>query len=132
MAFSVEGRYPFLDHELIELCLSFAPQTLYRFGWTKWPLRLGMGNTLPEKLLLRRTKFGFEVPQEKWLCGPLRPTLEGWFKQDRLLWEYVERSDVRRLADQLWQLNGKNIELGQTLFRLFIFDQWAEVFGVGG
>ena len=27
MAFSVEGRYPFLDHELIELCLSFAPQT---------------------------------------------------------------------------------------------------------
>jgi asparagine synthetase B (glutamine-hydrolysing) len=25
MAFLVEGRYPFLDHELIERCLSFAP-----------------------------------------------------------------------------------------------------------
>ena len=26
MAFSVEGRYPFLDHQLIELCLSFFTQ----------------------------------------------------------------------------------------------------------
>ncbi len=132
MAFSVEGRYPFLDHELIELCLSFAPQTLYHFGWTKWPLRLGLWNTLPGKILHRRTKFGFEVPQDKWLCGPLRPTLECWLRQDRPLWEYVERVDVQRLADQTWQLNGKRIELGQALFRLFIFDQWAEVFGAAG
>ena len=42
MAFSIEGRYPFLDHELIELCLSFAPEILYRRGWTKWPLRRGL------------------------------------------------------------------------------------------
>jgi asparagine synthase (glutamine-hydrolysing) len=34
MAFSIDGRYPFLDHELIELCLSFAPEILYHRGWT--------------------------------------------------------------------------------------------------
>jgi asparagine synthase (glutamine-hydrolysing) len=130
MAFSVEGRYPFLDHELIELCLSFAPQTLYHYGWTKWPLRRGLRRTLPDKILYRRTKFGFPVPQGKWLCGALRPELESWLKQDRPIWEFVERADVQRLADQTWGLNGKMNESGQAFFRLFLFDRWTEVFGV--
>ena len=42
MAFSIEGRYPLLDHELIELCLSFSSNTLYSRGWTKYHLRLGL------------------------------------------------------------------------------------------
>ncbi len=132
MAFSVEGRYPFLDHELIELCLSFAPQTLHHSGWTKWPLRLGLRKTLPGKILYRRTKLGFEVPQDKWLCGPLRPAFEHWLRQDRPLWEYVERADVQHLANRTWQLDGKWEEPGEALFRLFIFDRWAEVFRVVG
>lgn len=130
MAFSIEGRYPFLDHELIELCLSFAPHTLQQDGWTKLPLRLGLQKTLPKKILYRRTKLGFAVPQDKWLCGPLRPALEGWLKQDRPLWEYVERAEVQRLANRTWQLHGTWEEPGEVLFRLFIFDQWVEVFSV--
>ena len=132
MAFSVEGRYPFLDHKLIELCLSFAPQILFHHGWTKWPLRIGLRNILPDEILYRRTKIAFEVPQDEWLCGPLRSELENWLKQDRLIWEYVERADVQRLANETWRLNGKRKEPGQALFRLFIFDRWTEVFGVAG
>ena len=130
MAFSVEGRYPFLDHELIELCLSFSPELLYHYGWTKWPLRVGLKNTLPKSILYRRAKFGFEVPQDKWLCGPLRTALERWLKQDRPVWEYVERAEVQRLAYHTWQLNGKRNEPGQALFRLFVFDRWIEIFNV--
>jgi asparagine synthase (glutamine-hydrolysing) len=130
MAFSVEGRYPFLDHELIELCLSFAPRILYHSGWTKWPLRLGLRKTLPDKILYRRSKFGFAVPQDKWLYGPLRPIVEDWLRQDRPLWKYVERADVQHLMNETWHLNGKKPESDQALFRLFIFDRWAEVFGI--
>jgi asparagine synthase (glutamine-hydrolysing) len=132
MAFSIEGRYPFLDHELIELCLSFDSQILYHWGWTKWPLRLGLRNVLPKKILYRRTKLGFEVPQEQWLCGPFHTTLESWLRKDRPIWEYVERSEVCRLANQTWDLKGKRKEPGQALFRLFMFDQWAEIFGITG
>ena len=128
MAFSVEGRYPFLDHELIDLCLSFAPHTLYHYGWTKYPLRTGLRNVLPERLLTRRSKVGFEVPQDKWLCGPLRPMLETWLKQDRPLWEYVERTDVQQLADTTWSLQGRQKEPGQMLFRLFMFDRWMDLY----
>lgn len=130
MASSVEGRYPFLDHELIEVCLSFAPETLYHWGWTKWPLRVGLRDILPIRIQRRKTKFGFEVPQDKWLRGPLRPTLQQWLNQDRPLWEYVERTDVWSLADQVWQKSGKGDEPGQALFRLFMFDKWAEIFHV--
>jgi asparagine synthase (glutamine-hydrolysing) len=130
MAFSVEGRYPFLDHELIELCLSFSPRTLYHRGWTKWPLRLGMRETLPDKISYRRTKRGFEVPQVKWLRGELRPELEKWLRQDRPLWEYVDQAGVQRLANEAWQVSEKGRELSQAFFRLFMFDRWIEVFGV--
>jgi asparagine synthase (glutamine-hydrolysing) len=130
MAFSVEGRYPLLDHELIELCLSFASHTLYKDGWTKHPLRLGLKNKLPSKILYRRSKFGFETPQDKWLCGELRPVLENWLKEDRSLWDYVDRKDAQHLAEQTWQFGGRPDEFGQALFRLFVFDHWLSLFGV--
>ena len=65
MAFSIEGRYPFLDHELIELCLSFAPEILYHHGWTKWPLRRGLQNALPDKVA--------PSPKQIRLLGTSRP-----------------------------------------------------------
>jgi asparagine synthase (glutamine-hydrolysing) len=130
MAFAVEGRYAFLDHELIELCLSFSPETLFHQGWTKCPLRIGLKYLLPRKIVQRRTKFGFEVPQDSWLNGPLRPVLNRWLNEDRPLWEYVERQHVRRLAEQTWLLGGKHDEPGQALFRLFAFDRWLELFEI--
>jgi asparagine synthase (glutamine-hydrolysing) len=127
MAFSVEGRYPFLDHELIELCLSFSPETLYRQGWTKRPLRFGLRGVIPQKVLHRRSKFGFETPQDRWLCGPLRKALEGWLKGDSPIWSLVDRHEVKKLSEQTWHSNGSQEELGQALFRFFVFDRWLRV-----
>jgi asparagine synthase (glutamine-hydrolysing) len=98
MSFSVEARYPFLDHELIDLCLSFAPETLSSRGWTKFPLRLGLNAELPVKVRYRKTKFGFETPQGRWLCGPLQPYLKQWLNDDRPAWGYLDRHKIRSLA----------------------------------
>jgi asparagine synthase (glutamine-hydrolysing) len=131
MAFSIESRYPFLDHELVELCLSFAPEVLYHRGWTKWPLRCGFQKALPEKVARRRSKFGFWVPQDRWLCGPLRPVLTQWLDSDRPLWDWVDRATVWRLAEETWQTSGSRDEPGQALVRCFMLDKWLEVFDVG-
>ncbi len=131
MAFSVEGRYPFLDHELIELCLSFVSETLYHRGWTKWPLRLGLEGELPEKIRWRRTKFSFETPQGKWLVDAFRSVLERWLEdEERPVWGFVEREDVRRVAHETWQSQGKRKEVAQMLFRIFVFNRWLEIFGL--
>ncbi len=130
MAFSIENRVPFLDHELIELCLSFEPEILYHHGWTKWPLRRGLQKVLPDKVIRRRSKFGFWVPQDRWLCGPLRLALTQWLNSDRPLWDWVDRATVRRLAEETWQTSGHRSETGQLLVRCFLLDKWLEVFDV--
>ena len=128
MAFAVEGRYPFLDHEMIELALRFAPSALYSKGWTKEPLRRGLAGMLPQTVLRRRTKFGFETPQDEWLCGPLRGALEDWLKSDSPVWQYIDRSDAQALAQQVWQLEGARDEPGQVLMRLYLTDRWLKLF----
>ena len=130
MAFSIEGRDPFLDHELIELCLSFAPEVLYQHGWTKWPLRRGLQNVLPDTVARRRSKFGFWVPQDLWLCGYLRPALTQWLDSERPLWNWMDRATVCRLAEETWQTSGRRDEPGQALVRCFMLDKWIEVFDV--
>ena len=131
MAFSVEGRYPFLDHKLIELCLSFGPQALYRQGWTKYPLRVGLRQYLPFEISNRRSKNGFETPQNDWLRGPFRAPITSLLENERPVWEFVDRKDAKKLAEEVWQDNsGKQKELGEALFRIFVFDRWLEVFGI--
>lgn len=130
MGFSVESRYPFLDHELIELCLSFDPQVLYHHGWVKYPLRTGLRNMLPPSIAQRPSKFGFETPEDQWLTGLLRPKLEKWLKSTRPVWEHVERQSVQRLATDIWRLHGKRDEQCKELFRIFVFDRWLDIFGV--
>jgi asparagine synthase (glutamine-hydrolysing) len=103
MAFSVEGRYPFLDHELIELCLSFAPSVLHHRGWTKWPMRLGLADQLPREIAERTGKVGFEVPQQRWLTGPLPRAFENWLDADRPAWSLIDRDSARTLAERVWR-----------------------------
>jgi asparagine synthase (glutamine-hydrolysing) len=128
MAFGVEGRYPFLDHQLIELALSFSPATLYSHGWIKEPLRRGLHGMLPESILRRRTKFGFETPQSDWLRGPLRPLLENWVNGDAPIWTYAERGKVRALCEEVWSRQTIGDESGQSLMRLFLADRWLRLF----
>lgn len=128
MAFSVEGRYPFLDHELIELALSLTPETLYSHGWIKEPLRRGLKGMLPEVILRRRTKSGFETPQSDWLRGPLRPTFQAWLNGEAPIWEFTDRDRVRRLCHDFWNSPGADDEKGQTIMRLFLADRWMRVF----
>jgi asparagine synthase (glutamine-hydrolysing) len=127
MAFSVEGRYPFLDHRLIELALSFAPGTLYSHGWIKEPLRRGLEGLLPASILRRRTKSGFETPQGQWLRGPLRPLIESCVASDRRVWAFADRDDIRAKCAEIW--NGRACEESeQDVIRMLFLDRWLGKF----
>lgn len=128
MAFSVEGRYPFLDHQLIELALSFKPQALYHRGWVKEPLRRGLTGLLPPELLRRRTKLGFETPQHTWLRGPLRAAVESFVNSPSPLWAHVTQAGAAAIAKQA--LDGPPAEeASQALFRYWCADRWLRAFG---
>jgi asparagine synthase (glutamine-hydrolysing) len=127
MAFSVEGRYPFLDHNLIELALTFHPEVLYDRGWVKAPLRHYMAQLLPRLVLGRRVKIGFETPQDAWLRGTLQPMVHSLLQSDSPAWSYVSRDRVRHLTDAVLT-NPRFNQSGLALFRVLMLDRWLRLF----
>ena len=67
MAHGREVRLPFLDHELVEFIFSLPANFKIRNGWTKWLLRETMKDKLPNEIVWRKDKTGFEPPQEQWI-----------------------------------------------------------------
>lgn len=66
MAFGVEVRLPFLDPHIAEFALSLAPNLLWRDGVTKHVLRDAVRGRVPDIVLDRRDKVGFETPETRW------------------------------------------------------------------
>ncbi|MBX2916324.1 MAG: asparagine synthase (glutamine-hydrolyzing) [Cyclobacteriaceae bacterium] len=126
MAFGVEGRYPFLDHKVIETTLLFDSCVLFKNGWTKFPLRIAMKDKLPKEIYFRKSKWGFETPQNNWLHGALQPMLSEWIKTNKPLDTVIPPDESLRIANQFWR-TGK-LEDAQMLLRLFLLDQWFQVF----
>ncbi len=70
MAHGMEVRLPFLDHELVEFLFSLPSHFKIREGWTKWLLRTSMENALPQDIVWRKDKTGYEPPQQLWMQHP--------------------------------------------------------------
>ncbi|MCX2741556.1 asparagine synthase (glutamine-hydrolyzing) [Pontibacter anaerobius] len=68
MAFSIEGRVPFLTKDLVEFVFSL-PESyiLTNDGYTKKLMREGLKSYLPKEVLERKDKIGFETPEQKWI-----------------------------------------------------------------
>lgn len=67
MAHGLEVRLPFLSHELVSLVFSLPAQYKIHEGYTKWVLRKSMQSAVPEKILWRKDKIGYEPPQAQWM-----------------------------------------------------------------
>ena len=67
MAHGREVRLPFLNHELVEFIFSLPSQLKMHDGWTKFLLRSSMNNKLPDEIVWRKEKVGFEPPQKNWM-----------------------------------------------------------------
>ena len=123
MRFGVEARVPFAeDRDLTEYIFNMPSIYKVRYGQSKLILRSAMGNTLPEKILMRRDKNAFNTPESEWLMrakGPLR--------------EYIN-NDIRDLIDIKALLKDWNSVFSSAagngtsaLWRLINFAVWRKV-----
>ncbi len=71
MAWSLEGRSPLLDHELMEFAASLPADMKLRRSQKKVALREAMRGRLPDEVL-DAPKRGFQPPLAGWLRGELR------------------------------------------------------------
>jgi asparagine synthase (glutamine-hydrolysing) len=78
MRWSVESRVPFLTTDLAEFALRLPEDYLVgRDGTTKRLLRTAMRGMLPDEIVNRRDKVGFE-PAESALVLPVAADIEAW------------------------------------------------------
>jgi asparagine synthase (glutamine-hydrolysing) len=70
MAQSREVRLPFLDRRIADFALSVPAGWLWTRGTSKALLRDAGRGVVPEAVLARRDKVGFEPPQARWLRDP--------------------------------------------------------------
>ncbi len=100
MAYSLEGRSPLLDHELMELAASLPAGMKAAGAQRKRILRSALRGWVPDEIL-DAPKRGFELPTAQWFRGELhgftREILldpgarsRGWFREQ----------EVRRLLDE--------------------------------
>jgi asparagine synthase (glutamine-hydrolysing) len=76
MAFSIEARVPFLDYRLVEFLLSVPPEVKLKNGVTKSVLRKAVLDWVPQKIINRKSKLGFDVPETQWYYEGLTPLLK--------------------------------------------------------
>ncbi len=55
-AFRIEPRFPFLDKRIIEFCYAIPTEMIIKSGWTKYILRVGMADIIPNEIQYRTTK----------------------------------------------------------------------------
>ncbi len=123
MAFGLESRVPFLDHELIEFVATMPANFKLKDGNSKFILKESMGRKyLPESILNRKDKMGFPAPFVEWVKGPARE-----FVMDALS---GERAASRPYIDNkraLTKIQGESA-FGRNIWGLLCLELWQREF----
>ena len=67
MAHGRELRLPFLSHQLVKFIFSLPSTLKMHEGFTKYILRKTMNGVLPNEIVWRKDKVGYEPPQKQWM-----------------------------------------------------------------
>ena len=127
MNFSVESRVPFLNRKLVEFTLSLPEQYLLSpEGETKHILRHSLRGIVPDEILSRRDKIGFEASTSGWGLGSsvLKEVSENLDGLGLLVPEPAKRS-IREV------INGTR-DLDSSLWRVINYARWVQLEGVRG
>jgi len=124
MRFSVESRVPFLTRELAEFLLSLPEAYLISpRGETKHVFRAAMRGIVPDEILDRRDKIGFETPEKEWLLG-MGDTVRDWLRAELNL-PFFNQSEVLNEFDLI--AAGKK-PFSWQVWRWINFSRWYSHF----
>ena len=125
MAFSREVRLPYLDHKLVDFCLSLPDDLYIRNGWQKWILRSASSGIMPEKIRWRIDKVGYAAPLDIWLRNQMKEWAECRLYDSRLY--NVPGYDIKTI-DSLWKNHISETENNSwSLWRWISLSEWFEL-----
>lgn len=130
MAHSVESRVPFLTPNLIELTNTF-PEEFFidKMGTTKSVLKAAMRGIVPDEILDRRDKLGFNTSEGDWLRGNEINLINSIIEDDELGMKIPFLKPKR--VQTLWQgfLNSKHNSSPQ-MWRIINLIMWSQIYEI--
>ena len=126
MAFSVEARVPFVDHVFAEYVAAMPINQKLRDGWTKFVLRQGLKDLLPESIRKRKSKMGFTTPEQVWFRAELSREVERVFANAQFLPAWADLPLLQKTFGDYQKRPG--ILDHRVFFRYFIVEKWARQF----
>ncbi|MGH7230241.1 MAG: asparagine synthase (glutamine-hydrolyzing) [Nitrospiraceae bacterium] len=124
MAYSLEARVPFLDHEFVELCSQVPPSLKMRGMQEKHILRRAMRGILPDDLV-NRPKRGLVAPPVHWLREPPDFALDLLSEARIREAGYFNPAHVMRMLEQ--HRTGR-ADFGRPLISVLGVHLWDELF----
>jgi asparagine synthase (glutamine-hydrolysing) len=122
MAHSVEGRFPFLDHNLVEAAYKIPSQYKLKGKLQKYVLREVAKNYISPTCLSMKKK-GFGLPLRQWMLGPLKGMVSDKLARLR------QRPDISANVVRKWEEDYKNgIRSPQKIWHMVAMELWFERF----
>jgi len=126
MRFSLEGRVPFLDKEVVKYLFSLSDDAIIKNGWNKRILRDAMDGMLPDLINYRRNKIGFTTPEAEWFMR-LKNRFYGIFMSSEFAARpYFNQEEVVKAFEGF--IKGTNDIPSFTFWRLLNVELWLREF----
>ncbi len=126
MHFSLEGRVPFLDKEVVKYVFALSDEAIIKDGWNKRVLRDATRGLLPESINRRRNKIGFTTPQGEWFMRLKNHFYSIFLSESFANRPYVDQTEVLH-AFEGWIKGTTDIDT-MTFWRLLNLELWLREF----
>ncbi|MEY9858093.1 asparagine synthase (glutamine-hydrolyzing) [Catenulispora sp. GAS73] len=125
MRFSLEGRVPFLDFNLVRYLFTLEPEAIIKGGWNKKILRDSVRGLLPDQIVDRRNKIGFTTPEREWFLR-IKNHVHTVFRSDSFgSRPYFDQASVLRAFEEF--ISGKNSDT-MLFWRMLNVELWLRTF----
>lgn len=123
----IESRMPFMDHRVVSYLFSLPWHYKIKNGFTKAILRESFSASLPESIIWKKSKIGFNSPMSDWIKGDLKTFFKDTLhSQDFMESHYIDQQDVRNRFEKLWSNDRPSYLEGENAWQLIAPFYWEE------
>ncbi|MFI5149623.1 MAG: asparagine synthase (glutamine-hydrolyzing) [Bacteroidia bacterium] len=121
---SVESRTPFADdHPLIEYIFQIPGAYKIHEGMYKYLLRESVKSYIPDAILQRKDKMGYNTPNNEWVTS-MRDEMKDYFSDT--LKPFLNIDKLRKDYDSFFRISG--VPENGRIFKFMAFAAWMKVF----
>jgi asparagine synthase (glutamine-hydrolysing) len=121
MGFSLEGREPLLDHQLMEFAATLPFNYKHDSNLSKRPIREIVYQYVPKEIM-DRPKVGFDLPIYKWLKEDLSYLIEEYLGERAIKESMVFNPEYVR--DLVHKFKNNSLRYNAVIWRLLVFQMW--------